>query len=218
MVDAILFDLDGTIVNTDPIHYQIWLAILLEHQVEINEKLYKSNFTGRSNSEIIQDVLPHLSAEENEKFAYEKELRFRQKVLSLKPINGFIQLVAWSKQHCLKRALVTNAPKINAHFIIETLGIKDYFDIIVLAEEEAAMKPDPAPYQAALERLEVRAEQTIAIEDSPSGIHSAVTAGIRTVGITSTQTSQTLHKLGAFMTISDFTDLQLWNFLDSQMS
>ena len=218
MLNAILFDLDGTIVNTDPIHYQIWRKMLLEYQVEINEKVFKSDFTGRSNAQILQDVLPYLSVEEREKFAEEKEARFRQAALSLQPINGFTKLLAWSKQYHLKRALVTNAPKTNAYFVIEALQIKEVFDIIILAEEEAAMKPDPTPYKVALERLGIIPEQAIAIEDSPSGIRSAVSAGIRTFGMASTQTPETLHHNGAFMVISDFADLQLWEFLNSQLS
>ena len=218
MLSAILFDLDGTIVNTDPIHYQVWQGILLEHKVEINEKIYKSNFSGRLNPAIIQDVLPHLSAEENANLAEEKEARFRQRVKLLKPINGFAQLLAWSKEHNLKRALVTNAPKLNAHFMVEALELKEAFDVIILAEEEAAAKPDPTPYKVALERLGVIPEQAIAIEDSPSGIVSAKGAGIRTFGITSTQTPETLHELGAFLTISDFADLQLWTFLNSLLT
>ncbi|MGD1913963.1 MAG: HAD family hydrolase [Rivularia sp. (in: cyanobacteria)] len=218
MLTAILFDLDGTIVNTDPIHYQVWHDILLEYKIEINEKIYKSNFSGRLNPEIIQDVLPQLSAAENKNLAEEKEARFRQQASLLKPIDGFAQLLAWSEKHHLKRALVTNAPKLNAYFMLEALQLKEAFDIIVLAEEEAAAKPDPTPYKVALERLRVTAQQAIAIEDSPSGILSAINAGICTFGMASTQTPKTLRELGAFMAISDFADSQLWTFLDSQLS
>ena len=218
MLSAILFDFDGTIVNTDPIHYQVWKVFLLEYNVEINEEIFKSNFAGRHNPDIIQDVLPHLSAEESLKFAEEKEARFRQQASLLETINGFDFLFAWCEKHSIKRALVTNAPKLNAYFMLEALQLKDAFDIIILGEEEAAAKPDPTPYKVALERLGISVEQAIAIEDSPSGMRSAVSAGIRTVGMASTQTPETLHKLGAIMAISDFTDLQLWTFLNSQLN
>lgn len=218
MLAAILFDLDGTIVNTDPIHYQVWQKILLEYNVEINGEIYKSNISGRLNPNIIQDLLPHLSAEETEQFAEEKEARFRTQASLLQPINGFTQLLAWSKKHHLKRALVTNAPRLNAYFMLEALQLKEAFDIIILAGEEAAAKPDPTPYKVALEKLGVNPQQAIAIEDSASGISSAITAGIRTFGMASTQTPEALKQFGAFMAISDFTDLQLWTFLDAEMN
>lgn len=218
MLAAILFDLDGTIVNTDPIHYRIWQKMLLEYNVEINQEIYKSNISGRLNPDIIQDLLLHLSAAEMEQFAEEKEARFRTQALSLEPINGFAQLLAWSQKHHLKRALVTNAPRLNAYFMLEALQLKEVFDIIILAGEEAAAKPDPTPYKVALAKLGVDAQQAIAIEDSASGIRSAFTAGIRTFGMASTQTPQALKEFGAFMAISDFTDLQLWTFLNSQLN
>ena len=217
MLAAILFDFDGTIVNTDPIHYKIWKDFLLEYNVEINEELFKSNFAGRHNPDIIQDVLPHLSAEESKRFAKEKEARFREQASLLKTINGFTELFAWSKEHHLKCALVTNAPKLNAYHMLEALQLKEAFDIIILGEEQAAAKPDPTPYQVALEKLGLQPQEAIAIEGSPSGMRSAVDAGIRTIGITSTQTPETLKNLGAFMTIYDFTDSELWTFLNSQL-
>ncbi len=217
MLAAILFDLDGTIVNTDPIHYQAWGEMLLKYGVEIDEAFYKSRISGRLNPEIVKDILPQLSPEAGVMFADEKEALFRERARNLKPLNGFPELLVWTETHHLKRALVTNAPRLNAQFMLEVLGIKAAFDTVILAEDCIAGKPDPAPYQAALERLAITAAQAIALEDSPSGIRSAVGAGIRTIGIASTHDPQVLQEIGAFMVIPDFTDLQLWTFLNSQV-
>ena len=215
---AILFDLDGTIVNTDPIHYQVWRDILLEYDVEIDEKIYQSRFTGRLNPEIIQDMLPHLSPEEGEKLAEEKEARFREKAHELKPTEGFSELIALTEKYGIKRALVTNAPTKNALFMLKILGLEETFDTVVIAEQEAAAKPDPTPYRVALERLGVDPEQAIAFEDSPSGIHSAVGAGIPTIGVASSGKPIKMREMGAFMTVYDFTDSEMWTFLNSQIT
>lgn len=215
MLAAILFDLDGTIVNTDPLHYQAWREMLLSYGVEIDETFYKSRISGRLNPEIVKDILPQLSPSAGQKVAEEKEALFRQLALHLQPLSGFSELLAWTETHQLKRALVTNAPRLNTEFMLELLGIKAAFHTIVLADDCIAGKPDPAPYQVALKNLGITAENAIALEDSPSGIRSAVGAGIRTIGITSTQSPQVLQEIGAFMTIPDFTDLQMWTFLNS---
>jgi HAD superfamily hydrolase (TIGR01509 family) len=215
MLTAILFDLDGTIVNTDPIHYRAWQEMLLNYSVEIDETFYKSRISGRLNPEIVKDILPQLSAAEGQKFADEKEALFRKLAPHLKPLSGFSELLAWTDTHNLKRALVTNAPRLNAEFMLEVLGIKEAFHTVVLADDCIAGKPDPAPYQVALSKLEITAEEAIALEDSPSGIRSAVGADIRTIGIASTHNPQLLQDVGAFMAIPDFTDLQLWTFLNS---
>jgi len=217
MLAAILFDLDGTIVNTDPVHYQAWQEMLLNYGWEIDETFYKSRISGRLNQEIVKDILPQLSLEAGVIFADEKEALFRQKAPNLKPLSGFSELLAWTDTHHLKRALVTNAPRLNAEFMLEVLGIKRFFDTVVLAEDCIAGKPDPVPYEAALHKLAIAAEQAIALEDSPSGIRSAVSAGIRTIGIASTHNPQILQEIGAFMVIPDFTDLQMWTFLNSEV-
>jgi beta-phosphoglucomutase-like phosphatase (HAD superfamily) len=86
------------------------------------------------------------------------------------------------------------------------LGLEDFFDAVVPAEEVRAAKPDPEPYRTALEKLGADPEEALAFEDSVSGIHSAVGAGIPTVGIASTQEPDRLLKAGAFMATKDFED------------
>ncbi|MDF5711083.1 MAG: HAD-IA family hydrolase [Nostoc sp. S4] len=215
MLAAILFDLDGTIVNSDPIHYRAWEEMLLNFSIEMDETFFKSRISGRRNPEIVQDILPQLSLAEGEKLADEKEVLFRKLAFHLQPMSGFSELLAWTEIHQLKRALVTNAPRLNAEYMLEVLGIKEAFHTIVLAENCIAGKPDPAPYQVALNKLGIQAEEAIALEDSVSGIRAAVGADIRTIGIASTHNPQILREIGAFMAISDFTDLQLWTLLNS---
>lgn len=159
MLFAILFDLDGTIVNTDPIHYIAWQQKLADHGIEIDEAFYQSRISGRLNPEIVKDILPQLSDAEGLKFADEKEALFRELAPNLKPLNGFAELLAWTDAHKLKRALVTNAPRANAEFMLEVLGIKEAFEIVVLAEDCTAGKPDPTPYQVALSQLGIKADQ-----------------------------------------------------------
>lgn len=217
MLDAMLFDLDGTIVNTDPIHYQAWEQMLKNYGIEIDETFYKSRISGRLNPEIVQDILPDLSSTEAENFADAKEAMFRQLASHLKPLPGFSELVAWTETHHLKRALVTNAPRLNVEFMLEVLAIKDIFHTVVLAEDCIAGKPDPTPYQVALQQLGITAAQGYALEDSPSGIRAAVAAGLPTIGIASTHAPQNLREVGAFIAIPDFTDLQLWTLLNSSL-
>jgi HAD superfamily hydrolase (TIGR01509 family) len=217
MLSAILFDLDGTLVNTDPIHFIAWQKMLSKYDIHIDETFYKSKISGGLNPQILANILPQLSPEEAVEFADEKEAMFRELAPNLQRMLGLTELLTWTETHQIRRALVTNAPRANAIFMLEILGLETTFELIVLAEDEAAAKPDPTPYRVAVERLEVNIENVIALEDSPSGIRSAVGAGIPTIGITSTHNPQKLRELGAFMTIPDFTDLQLWTFLNSQI-
>ncbi|MDX2098502.1 MAG: HAD-IA family hydrolase [Leptolyngbyaceae cyanobacterium bins.59] len=210
MLEAVLFDLDGTIAHSDPVHYATWRDILKNYDLEIDLALYEAHFSGRLNAAIIQDLLPHLSPAQGETLAQYKEAEFRQRAIQdLKPMTGFLDLLAAVEVRSLKRAVVTNAPVENAHFMLKTLGLAERLPIVILGEALERGKPDPLPYQVALERLGVDAASTIAFEDSPSGVRSAVGAGIKTVGIASTQPPEVLYGLGATLVIADFTDPQL---------
>jgi beta-phosphoglucomutase-like phosphatase (HAD superfamily) len=115
-------------------------------------------------------------------------------------------------------ALVTNAPEENVEAIMLALELRDIFDVVVLADEVEAVKPDPAPYKAALKKTGVPAERALAFEDSVSGISSSVAAGIPTVGIASSQDPEKLLGSGAFMTAKDFTDPHLRALIDPKDS
>lgn len=91
-------------------------------------------------------------------------------------------MLAWARRKKLLTGLVTNAPHENARHVTQTLGLS--FDVVVLAEELAAGKPDPLPYRVALERLDLEAQEALAFEDSPAGVKAAVGAGIPTIGLT----------------------------------
>lgn len=213
MLDAILFDLDGTLVNTDPLHFQAWQEMLRDYGIEIDLNFYQSRISGRLNPLIIQDLLPHLSLVEGEKFAEDKEARFREMAPLLKRMDGLDDLLSWTDKHGLKRFLVTNAPRKNVEFMLSVLKLTDSFDRVILGEEAKAAKPDPAPYQLALNYLNIPPEKAIAFEDSGSGIRSAVGAGIRTIGIASTYAPEILYQAGAWKVVRDFADSYLWDFL-----
>jgi HAD superfamily hydrolase (TIGR01509 family) len=216
MLQALLFDLDGTLADTDPIHFQTWLEVLRDYGWEIDHPFYKSHFSGRLNAAIVQDLLPQLSPEEGEHLSAHKEAEFRRLAQgALQPMAGLMNLLAWADGQHLKRAVVTNAPVENARFMLEVLELSDRFSTVVLGEELERGKPDPLPYQVALQRLGVSAQAAVAFEDSPSGVRSAVGAGILTVGIASTQSPETLHATGATLVVPDFADPRLHDLLQS---
>lgn len=204
---AILYDLDGTLANTDPLHYQAWHDFLLGYDLEIDETFYKTRISGRLNPAIVADLLPQLTVEEGEQFAAAKEACFRELATQLTPLPGLLDLVHWAKQQGLKQAVVTNAPPENAHFMLRALHLETAFDALVLAEEVGIGKPDPAPYRFALEQFGITADQAVAFEDSPSGVRSAVAAGIPTIGIASTQAPSVLYGVGASLVVADFVGL-----------
>jgi HAD superfamily hydrolase (TIGR01509 family) len=206
---ALLFDLDGTLAETDSLHLPTWVDALEPYGVDIDEEFYRERISGRSTGEIVGDLLPDLSEEEGASIGDAKEASFRERAAGLEPLPGLLDFVQKGKRRGMRMALVTNAPKENVGAILPALKLQDYFQTVVLAAEVGAVKPDPAPYEAALERIGVSADEALAFEDSVSGIASSVAAGIPTVGISSTQDPEKLRRAGAFIVARDFTDPEL---------
>jgi HAD superfamily hydrolase (TIGR01509 family) len=211
---ALLFDLDGTLAETDSLHLPTWVDVLRPYGIRVDEEFYRERISGRSNSKIVEDLLPDLSAEEGRRLADAKEASFRERAHELEPLPGLLGFMEEAKNRGLSLALVTNAPEENVEAILLALELGEFFDEVVLSDEVGPVKPDPAPSRAALDKLDVAPEEALAFEDSTSGIASAVGAGIPTVGIASTQAPEKLLQAGAFTVARDFTDPELRGFLN----
>lgn len=219
MLTALLFDLDGTLADTDPLHFQTWKAVLQDYGLDIDRPFYQANFSGRLNAAIIQDLLPQLSPAAGAALGLYKEAEFRRRATQgLQRLAGLTELITWANDRALKQAVVTNAPIANAEFMLQVLDLIEQFPTVILGEELERGKPDPLPYQVALEQLGVTAANALAFEDSPSGIRSAVGAGIPTVGIATTHSPEELYAVGATLVTSDFADPKLQEVLQRSLS
>ncbi|MEL6855630.1 MAG: HAD-IA family hydrolase [Cyanobacteria bacterium J06607_13] len=207
MLKAVIFDLDGTLTDSDKVHFQVFKEIFARKGIVLDKTLYKQKISGRQNADIMADFFPDLSPAEGEAFSAQKEATFRKQAKNqLVPLPGLLDLLAHIRETGLAAAVVTNAPPKNAVFMLQTLGLSDAFDPVVIADELPRGKPDPLPYQTALDKLGISAEEAIVFEDSRAGIRSAVGAGIATIGMTTTHQAEELMAVGAIATISDFTD------------
>ena len=217
MLAAILFDLDGTLANTDSIHFAVWQDILTRFDLEIDRNFYRERISGRTNAKIIQDILPQLSLQEAWHLAIEKEEVYRQLAGTLQPMPGLQKVLAFTEANRIKQAVVTNAPRDNAVYMLKSLRLNDVFPLVILAEDAPPGKPDPAPYKLGLTRLGVNSKDAIAFEDTAAGISSAVAAGIYTIGVASTHSPEHLILAGASLVIDDFKSEKLWELLDKKM-
>jgi len=206
MLKAVIFDLDGTLTDSDKVHFQVFQSLFAERGIALDKSLYKQKISGRQNAAIMADFFPELSAAEGEQFSAQKEATFRERAHDqLVPLPGLPGLLDNIKRAGLAAAVVTNAPPKNAAFMLSALGLSAAFDPIIIADDLPRGKPDPLPYQTALDRLGICAAEAIVFEDSAAGIRSAVGADIVTVGMTTTHTAEELMKEGATEAIADFT-------------
>lgn len=178
-----------------------------------------AKITGRQNSQIVADLFPEMNMEEGATFSDRKEARFRELAAERLPslaTPGLDATLTRLEAAGVKCAAVTNAPRANAELMLSAIGRLGWFEPLIIGDECSAGKPDPEPYLRAMRELGVTPEACIAFEDSESGAAAAVAAGVRTLGITSTQTSEKLLQAGCAMTISDFEDASFVQELDER--
>lgn len=211
MLKALLFDLDGTLTDTDALHLLALQQLLQEEDGRVfTQEAFQAHVSGQANASMCRYLFPDRSVAEHEAFAERKEERFRQLSPQLKPLPGLLRLLDFAAEHKIGVCVVTNAPRANAEHMLKVLDLQERFQTVLVAEELPRAKPDPLPYLSGLESLQATAAQALAFEDSVPGLTAAVKAGICTFGLATSQQPQTLLSAGAHRVIQDFDDPQLW--------
>ena len=216
-LSAALFDIDGTLFNSDALHLLAFQELLQEEGFNggerISEAFFLENISGRQNSQIVRDLFPERTAAQGADFSDRKEAKFRE--LAAAELSGMVTpgleaLLGTLEARGVRCAAVTNAPRANAELMLGAIGRLGWFEPLIIGDECTAGKPDPEPYLRAMRELGVLPGECLAFEDSPSGARAAVAAGLRTVGITSTQPAAVLVEgAGCAYAIADFTETAL---------
>lgn len=210
---ALLFDLDGTMVDTDSLHIAAWNLVLARDGRRIDAAFYKARVMGFTAEAVTAALFPDIPAAERPALAETKEAAFRESIGRLEPIAGLPALLDWAESRALPMAVVTNAPRDSALLLLRGLGWAERFPVLVIGEELARGKPDPLPYLTAMRRLGAEPDHAVAFEDSLSGVRAAVAAGAETVGVMTAHGEATLRDLGAARAIRDYTDAALLRHL-----
>lgn len=215
---ALLFDIDGTLADTDRLHLEAFNRVFAPFGHAFDRPTYTRELQGWTNAAIAEKFLGPLDAAQREAVMAEKEQMFRALAVSdLTPMPGLVDLIALAEARSIPFAAVTNAPRANAEMILSAIGVRERFKIVVVSEELAAGKPHPLPYLEGLRLLGARAEASLAFEDSRAGITSATAAGIATIAVLSSLAPADIAATGAVSAVTDYTDRALPAFLASRL-
>ena len=213
MTASLLFDLDGTIVETDHLHFDAFKSVFTPYGVEVDWDIYTSRVMGKNNPEIAADFLPHVPASEHAAIMDRKETAYRERLHAIESASGLLALLNWADHEGIPCAVVTNAPRLNADAVLAMLDLRHRFKVLVIGPELQQAKPHPLPYLTALEALGADAARSVGFEDSRSGIASAAAAGLGVVGLTSSLDPGVLTGAGAHIAGRDFTDPAILDFV-----
>ncbi|MFC2002362.1 HAD family hydrolase [Chloroflexota bacterium] len=192
---AVIWDMDGVIAYTAPYHLKSWQEVFQKRGVDFTEEDFKRYF-GQRNDTIIKSTLgEEISEQELDATAEEKERSFRRRIgQNIKPLPGVIELMTSLKQLEFKMALASSAPMENIQLIIKTLGINNCFQYIVAGRDVTEGKPSPQIFIFAANKLRVKPEDCIVIEDSIAGVTAAKRAGMHCLAVTTTHPRPSLTK------------------------
>jgi beta-phosphoglucomutase len=183
---AVIWDLDGVIVDTIPHHLEAWRQLFNKKG---KQNFVKGDFReifGQRNDDTIKKAFgEEISPQEIAALSQEKEEYFRLQITkgNIKPLPGVLELLASLREVGFHQALVSSAPMKNIALLLSSLGINEDFEVIIASEDVSRGKPDPEGFLLAASKLNVEERRCVVIEDTVPGIKAAKRAGMGCLAI-----------------------------------
>ena len=206
---ALIFDMDGVIIDSNPMHRESWVAFNRRYGLETTEEMHQFMY-GKRNDQIVRGFYGDgITAEEVEARGRAKERLYREMIAGRTETMLVPGLRAFLERHRdLPMGVGSNAEPRNVAFVLEEAGLRRYFRAVVDGHQVRHPKPHPEVYLRVAELLETDPAECMVFEDSHSGAAAAVAAGMRVIGISTTDDNLS----GTSITIDNFRsgDLDLW--------
>jgi len=199
---GILWDLDGTLMDTKDLHFRSWHEAMLTVGMSLDYQLFEQNF-GRNNTEIIPIYLGYTPGKSlQSQLSDIKEEIFldlvKEKSLLFEGVRHWLDYFKVQKYH---QAIASSAPMKNIDALIDPSHIRSYFEIIV-SGAQLPSKPAPDVFLLTARKLKIITSHCIVIEDAPAGLQAGKSAGMKTIGVAS---SHTIDSLTADLLIPDYS-------------
>lgn len=192
MTKAFIFDMDGVIIDSEPIHFEVDRLTAKHFGVDMTQEDLE-RFVGMTNPEMWTIIrqehgIPHTV---DEIIAFQS-VRKRQYLdeADIGPIPGIVELLEELRKHRIAIGLASSSPRSFIEAVLGKFGIRGYFSCVVSGEEVPAGKPAPDIYLEAARQLDVPPEQCVVLEDSRNGVLAAKRAGMRCIGYANPNSGQ----------------------------
>ncbi|MCU0390187.1 MAG: HAD family phosphatase [Thermoflexibacter sp.] len=207
---AVIFDMDGVLVDSNPYHKKAIEKFLVAHNFTFTDDELKQKVWGRMNREWLRTIFgEEVSAEVIYQYALDKEAIYRQFFKeSIEEVKGLTNLLDVLKKHQIPCAVGTSAPRVNVDFVFDYLHIGHFFSAVLDDSHVIHGKPNPEIYLKTAQTLGMLPSQCIVFEDSLAGTQAGKAAGTKVIGITTSHTRQELAST-TDMVIDDFTQISI---------
>jgi beta-phosphoglucomutase len=192
MPQAIIFDFDGVITDTEPLHYDAFARVLPGFDIQLSRETYFARYTGLSDREILRRILAdggrHLPDDACVRLLRDKDAAYRRRIRrGIEPLAGLRSFVEHAARH-VPLAICSGSKTLEIEMILREIDIDAFFQTIVAAEDVPVSKPDPAGYLLALARIrsampDLMPDGCLVFEDSEAGIAAARSAAMRVIAV-----------------------------------
>ncbi|MBO9573425.1 MAG: HAD family phosphatase [Chitinophagaceae bacterium] len=205
--EAVIFDLDGTILDNNAFHLKSWKEYLKRIGREMTDEEYNKNINGRTNRDVVKYLYGNdLSEDDIWKYTNEKEALYREMYQPyIKPVEGLIPLLELLNQHNIPMGIATSGIQVNIEFMFEHVPIRQYFKTVVDSSFITHGKPHPEIFLKTAELLGITPEKCLVFEDAVVGIKSAKAAGMKVIAVATTHPREELAI--ADITVNNYTEL-----------
>jgi HAD superfamily hydrolase (TIGR01509 family) len=211
-LQAVVFDMDGVIVDSHPAHRFAWRDFLRTFGKEVTDSELDFIMDGRKRKDILFHFLGPLTDEQLQEYGNLKDEFFWQAAPNVVPVPGVFEFIECIRQAGITMAVATSASTNRTRAILQRLGLMKHFTAVVTGDDVREGKPDPGIYRLACQRINCPPESAVAVEDAASGIRAAKDAGLKCVGIAGYQSEDKLTAAGADYVLRDFLNLSLREF------
>ena len=209
MLQGVIFDLDGVIVDSHPAHKQAWRTFFTSLGKDVPEHDLEFVLEGQKREDILRHFLGDLSEEQVRHYGACKEALFKGCVQELKLVNGLADFLKQVEAAELPMALASSASRNRAEFILAELNLKRRFQVVITGDDVAKGKPDPAIFTLAADAMRVSPTNVLVCEDAVNGVEAAKVAGMKCLGIAANGRGPILKEAGADRIVPDFTAANL---------
>lgn len=210
---CVIFDMDGVLADTGPIHFDSWVKLANEIGKNFTKDLFEETF-GQISSDIIRKLVgPDIDQRKIKNWANSKEKYYREMVKDkLEPLPGALDLIKSLKDKKLKLAVGSSGPTANVKLLLKTLKIKNFFDCIITGDDVKTGKPAPDVFLAVTKKLKLSPKNCIVVEDAPVGITAAKRAEMKVIALTTTH--ERSEFLNADLIINDLSEIEFNDIIE----
>ncbi len=213
---AIVFDFDGLIVDTEVPEYEAWLKIFRSYGVDLPLSVWTPHIGGGNENFNIYDHLEELTGKriDRDEMRSRRRAEFAELFKDAVPLPGVEDYIATARERGMGIGIASSSPRRWVHPKLEQLGLEDTFDTVVCSDDVGSSKPNPASYIRAIADLDLTPHEAFALEDSPTGVQGAKSAGLLCVAVPGTLTRDRSYD-HADLRLDSLTDMSLDQLMEA---